>query len=142
MTTQSALNEVQAAIYATLVPAGTLDATLSGLGITGVFDVRGVPQGQAFDYIVIGDTREQPFNTLGRRGYVSLCNIHIFSRAPGTKTPFSVLTRINTLLDQQPLTLATQTHVGTMYQGNQPPFTDADDLTTHLVASYQITTQE
>lgn len=141
MSTQTSLAEIPAAIYAKLVPGGVLDSTLAGLGVTGVFDFRAVPENQAFDYITLGDASEMPDNTFGRRGYDSKILLHIWSRAIGSKTANSILARLNTLLDQQPLSLATQSHVYTMYDWSNR-IADPDGLTLHVPVRYKIFTQE
>src|SRR5256885_11453596 len=109
--TQTAAGEIQVAIGNILVPASTLDATLASLGVTGVFDHRGVPESQPFDYITIGDTIERPNNTLGRRGYNDTITIYIWSRQLGQKTAQAIVARLNQLLDQVHLNLSTQAHV-------------------------------
>lgn len=139
MSTQTALGEVQAAIYQTLVPGGALDGTLASLGVTGVFD--NVPENQAFDYISFGPTTEGPDNTLGRRGYDIMQQIDIWSRQSGFKMAQAILARMNTLLDQQPLTLASHSHVFTMYDHAQE-LRDPDGLTWHIAVRYKIFTQE
>lgn len=141
MSTQTSLSEVQAAIYAILVPSGTLDATLAALGVTGVFDFRAVPENQAFDYITLGDATEMPDNAFARRGYDSKILLHIWSRQLGVKTADSILARLNALLDQKPLTLATQSHVYTMYDWSHH-IADPDGLTLHVPVRYKIFTQE
>jgi hypothetical protein len=141
MSVQTAINEVQAAVYALLVPSGSIDTTLASLGVVGVFDWRKVPQNQPFDYVTLGDITETPENTLGRRGYVLNFAIHIWSRYLGTQAPSAMLERINELIDQEPLTLATHAHVSTRYQRTKT-YADQDGLTIHLIAQYQIFVQE
>lgn len=138
---QTATSEIQTAIGNLLVPSGTLDATLANLGVTGVFDIRSVPEDQAFDYITIGDTQETPNNTLGRRGYNNTFIAHIWSRALGTKNAQAMLARLNQLIDQQHLTLATQGHVYTMYDWSQF-LPEPDGLTLHVPVRYKIYTEE
>jgi hypothetical protein len=138
---QTATSEIQAAIGALLVPSGTLDATLASLGITGVFDDMSVPETQAFDYITIGDISEKPHNTLGRRGYDVTFTINVWSRALGTKTAQSILARINQLVDQQHLSLATQAHVYTMYDESQF-VPQPDGLTLHVPIRYILYSEE
>jgi hypothetical protein len=133
---------VDAAIYAKLVPGGTLDATLASLGVTGVFDIRAVPTGQPLDYVTIGDTQEVPMNVLQKRGYTLLTTLHIWTQERGTKTADAILARLNTLLDQQSLTLATHNHVGTYYEQSLTlPQNDVKDIL-HMTVRYQIITQE
>lgn len=138
---QTARSEIQAAIYTKLMPGGTLDSQLAALGVVGVFDLRAVPDNQPFDYLIIGDSHEMPMNTLGRRGYEVTTTIHIFSRQRGAKATDGMIARLNALLDQQPLTLATHTHVGTFYEDSRDT-AQPDGLTLHTLVMYRIITQE
>lgn len=139
--TQTAAGEIETAIGNLLVPSGTLDATLQSLGVTGVFDQRAVPENQPFDYITIGDTIERPNNTLGRRGYDNTLTIHIWSRKFSQKTVQQMVARINQLIDQQHLTLASQSHVSTRYdQSMYVP--QPDGLTLHAPIRYMIYSEE
>lgn len=137
----TALSEIQQAIYDALVPGGTLDATLAGLGVTGVFDLQGIPENQSFDYITIGNALEIPWNTLGLRGYQLTYTIDIWTRQRGTKNVDAMVARINDLLDQQHLMLPTQSHVGTLYDRAQHVL-QPDGLTLHVPLRYIIYTQE
>ncbi len=138
---QTATSEIQTAIYAKLAPSGTLDATLASLGVTGIFDARAVPENQAFDYITLGNTIEKPNNTLGRRGYDNAFMMHIWSRQIGMKPAQMILNRMNQLIDQQKLTLATQGHVSTMYDMSQF-LDDPDGLTLHVPVRYMLYSEE
>jgi len=138
---QTATSEIQAAIGNILVPSGTLDATLASLGVTGVFDNRAVPENQAFDYITIENNQEIPNNTLGRRGYNNLVTLHIWSQALGNKNAQAMVARINQLIDQVHLNLATQSHVYTMYDMSQF-LPQPDGLTLHVIVRYRIYSEE
>jgi hypothetical protein len=143
MTTQIASSEIQTAIYNKLSPAGVIDSQLAAQGFTGVFDIRNVPEGQSFDYITIGDSLERPKNTLGRRGYLARTIIHIWSRQAATAPTTAAAARMNALLDQRPLTLATHTHVYTMFDDLLiPPDKEKDGLTLHSTLIYMIYTEE
>lgn len=141
--TQTAHEEVQHAIYNLLTVSNAPEPGLAALNVVGVFDFRGVPQNQPFDYITLGDATELPQNTLGRRGYLLSMMLHIWSRQGGTQQGSNILSRLNKLLDQptQPLTLASQEHVYTMYNGAHW-LADPDGLTLHIAAKYQIYTEE
>jgi|SRR5579859_3898042 len=138
---QTAHDEIQTAIYAKLAPLGFVDSQLAALGVVGVFDFVSVVQNQPFDYITIGDGREDPNNAFQQRGYDNRLRIHIWSRQRNTQVPSAILARINTLIDQKDLTLSTQHHVSTMYQ-NAIWVQDPDGLTIHVVAIYEIFSQE
>ena len=139
--TQTAAGEIQVAIGNILVPASTLDATLASLGVTGVFDHRGVPESQPFDYITIGDTIERPNNTLGRRGYNDTITIYIWSRQLGQKTAQAIVARLNQLLDQVHLNLSTQAHVYTMYDQSMY-LPQPDGLTLQAPVRYLLYSEE
>lgn len=136
---QTAQSEVQQAIWKVLNPNGVLDTTLAGLGITGVFDET--PPNTAFDYITFGPTLEGPDNTFGLRGYDLVMHMDIWTQKPGFKNAQATLARMNQLLDQQVLPLATHTHIYTMYDQSQP-LREPDGLTRHLSVRYKIMTQE
>lgn len=138
---QTATSEIQTAIGDILVPSNVLDATLASLGVTGVFDDRAIPENQAFDYITIGDMQEKSNNTLGRRGYNNTVTVHIWSRAFGNKNAQLILARLNQLLDQQHLSLATQAHVSTMYDMSQF-LPQPDGLTLHVPVRYMLYSEE
>lgn len=138
---QTASSEIQTAIGNILVPSNVLDATLASLGVTGVFDDRAVPETQAFDYITIGDIQEKPNNTLGRRGYNTTFTLHIWSRALGNKNAQLILARLNQLIDQVHLPLATQAHVYTMYD-NAQFLPETDGLTLHVLVRYMLYSEE
>src|SRR5579872_839768 len=138
---QTLQGEAQAAIWATLNPSGILDGTLAGLGIQGVFDE--VRENQPFDYISFGPTLESPNNYLNKqRGYDLIIQLDIWSRKPGFLTAQQVLARLNQLLDQQTLTLATQHFIFCSYQGSQQ-LRDPDEFATrHIAAKYKISATE
>jgi hypothetical protein len=138
---QTASSEIQTAVSALLVPGDVLDATLTSLGITGVFDDMAVPENQPFDYLTIGDIVEKPNNTLGRRGYDVTFTIHIWSRAKGNKNAQMILARLNQLLDQVHLNLTTQDHVSTMYDSSKF-LPDPDGLTLHGLVQYMLYSEE
>jgi len=139
MSTQTALPELQEAIVTKL----KADATLAGVNglVTGIFDEGAVPENQAFPYVAIGDGIELPENTFGRRGYIPTMMLHIWSQYVGFKECYTILAQLNELLDQKPLTLATQTHIYTMYDQSQA-MNDPDGITRHLAVRYKFMTQE
>ncbi len=139
MSTQTGQGEIQQAIWSKLNPGNVLDSTLTTLGFTGVYD-EAAPN-TPFDYITFGATSETPDNVLGRRGYDLAFQMDIWSQKPGFKNAQAALARMNTLLDQQTLTLATQTHIYTMYDHSEE-LRDPDGLTRHIAVRYKIMTQE
>lgn len=150
MSTQTSIGEVELAIYNILKPSGTLDTTLAALGVTDVFDaLGGVPINQPFPYITLGGgTIETPQNTFLRRGYDSMLYVHIWAQDSGIlsankggKNSYAILAQLNHLLDRQPLTLASQSHIYTMYD-QAIPMLDSDGLTQHIPCRYKIFCQE
>ena len=137
MSTQTALSEVQTAIYSKLTGDGTLMAQ-----VTGVFDSGAVPENQAFPYITLGDTTEAPDNAFGTRGYDDTLTLHIWSDALGFKECHIILARMNTLLDQQTLTLISHHHVGTWYEFSETLNDPGVDGIKHIPVRYRIETQE
>lgn len=117
----TSIDEIQTYIYGLLVPAGTLDSTLSGLGLNAVYDFLGVPQNAPFDYLTLGDGYEIKSDTFGneghQRGFKLYTTLHLWSSQRGTKQAAKMIDHINSLMlnkDNQPWTLATLTHVYTM----------------------------
>ncbi len=107
---QTSLPELQQAMYNTL----TGDTTFMAL-VTGVFDYGAVPQNQPYPFVSIGNGTETPDNAFGTRGYDATIQLDIWDDSNGFKTCYGILARMNTLLEQQMLTLATQHHVYTLY---------------------------
>lgn len=119
MTVYTSANEVQTAMYNMLMPAGSLDATLAGLGLNAVYDFAGVPQNATFDYMTIGEGYESPNDTLGDSladGYYYYAMLTIFSRQRGTANIDAMVSRLDQLFHRQSLTLATLKHVYTLRQ--------------------------
>lgn len=137
MSAQTSAGEVQTALYSVL----TGDATLMAL-IVGVFDFGAVPTLQPLPFITIGDFTESPENAFGRRGYKSRVLLHIWDNSSGFKTCQAILARINFLIDQKPMTLATQTLVYFLYQQSHPLDDPGTDNIRHYVCEYESFTQE
>src|SRR5579885_3663887 len=91
-------NQIRVAIY-TLLHG---DATLQGL-VTGVFDLGGVPENQAFPYVVLGESTELSFSaewgdTFDTRGYNNTLSVHLWDQARGFQRLYTILARMNVLL--------------------------------------------
>jgi hypothetical protein len=138
---ETAQNEVTAAIATALAPGRAIDAQLQALSVVGVYDFRGVPQNATFDYITIGQAQESSLNTFGRRGYMLAPTIHIWSRQGGIQQGTNILARINQLINQQDLPLASQSLVYLIYE-RALWVADPDGLTLHIAAQYRIYTEE
>jgi hypothetical protein len=137
MTTQTALSEVQTAIYQKLTGGATLMAL-----VTGVFDFGAVPDDQAYPFISIGDTTEGPDNTFETRGYEDTVTLHIWDNAKGFKRCQTILAEMNRLLDQQSLALSTHHHVGTQYEFSESLNDSGTDDLRHMPVRYRVQTQE
>ena len=134
----SATGAIQQAIAAKL----TADVQLMLLLTGGIVDFRAIPPGQTYPFLTIGDSTEVPDDRLGRNGYDTTVTLHIFSRQPGAKECQAILTRLNALLNKQPLALGPQNHVGTWYEFSQPMGDPSDDRITHMPVRYRIQAQE
>jgi hypothetical protein len=145
MSTQTALPELQPAVYAKLTGDATLMAMLASplLGTYAVFDFGAVPENQGFPYLTLGNAREKPENCFGRRGYVATYTIDIWdSQFGGFLKSQQILARMNFLLDQKSLTLGTQTFVYCMYQGAMHLNDPGDYKILHTPVEYEYFTQE
>ena len=145
MSTQTSLSEVQTAIYSKLTGDTTLMAMLATplMGTYAVFGFGNVPENQPFPYITVGDAMEKPLNAFGTRGYVTMVKVHIWdSQFGGYQKAQQILARLNFLLDQQPMTLATQKLVYFLYQGAIPMNDPGDYKILHISVEYESFTQE
>ncbi len=134
----TAQNQVQTGIYNALTGDSTLMSLLSG---GGVFDASAVPQNQAFPYITLGDCTETQADTMDGRTYELTYTPHIWAIGAGFKACQAIFARMNWLLHRQPLSLATQTHVGTWYM-NMRIMEDPDGIHVQGIATYHIRVQE
>lgn len=135
--TQTSLLELETAIQTKLLADSTLMAI-----VTGIFDEGAVPTNQAYPYIVLGDDTEAPMNAFGTRGYDATLTLHIWDNLPGFKRCKQILANMNRILDQQPLTLATQKHVYTLYNFSQTLNDPGLDDIRHMPVRYITFTQE
>lgn len=140
MSTQTSFSEVQTAVYTRL----TGDTTLMAL-INAVYDFTAVPDNAPLPYVTIGDATETPNNAFGRRGYNTRHLIHIWDNGSGlggTKKTQQIIARLNTLLDQQPMTLASQSLIFFLYQQAHILPDPGIDKIIHGVVEYDTFTQE
>jgi len=145
LSAQTSLSEVQTAIYSRLTGDTTLMAMLATplMGTFAVFGFGNVPENQSFPYITLGDAQEKPLNAFGTRGYVTMVKVHIWdSQFGGFQKAQQILARMNTLLDQQPMTLATQKLVYFLYQAAITLNDPGDYKILHISVEYESFTQE
>lgn len=141
--TRTSLPELQTAFYAKLMPGGVLQSDLTTLGVTGVFDFGYQPENQPFPYITLfSGSGERPDNVFGTRGYSSIVQVDIWSIYGGYKECYSILNIVNTLFDQQHLSLATHAHVFTQYYLGQPLSDPGDERIRRFMCQYATFTQE
>lgn len=134
----TATGAIQQAIDAKL----TGDAPLMTLVTGGIVDFRGIPQGQTYPFLTIGDGTEAPMHSFARKGYTDTVTLHIFSRQLGAKECQTILARLNFLLDEQTLTLNNMHCVGCWYDFSQPMGDPIDNRITHMPVRYRIMAQE
>nr|BBH90139.1 hypothetical protein KTC_48900 [Thermosporothrix sp. COM3]BBH90204.1 hypothetical protein KTC_49550 [Thermosporothrix sp. COM3]BBH90269.1 hypothetical protein KTC_50200 [Thermosporothrix sp. COM3] len=132
----TSLGEIQRALYQRL----TGDTTLMNL-VKGIFDASSVPDVQTYPYVTIGEATEVPFHSFQRRGYEATVTLHIWSAAKGFKEAQAILARLNQILDQQSLQLATMTQVGCWYEFSES-LNDPEEDVRHMPVRYRIETQE
>lgn len=130
----NSLEQLQPAILAKLKG----DATLMGM-VTGVFD--DVPQGQSFPFIQVGTATETPRNTFGRKGREATITLDIFSRYQGFKEALQIYSRVDELLDGEPLTLQSYQLVFLQNDGMNT-ILGPDGITRHIPARYRAFVQE
>jgi hypothetical protein len=106
---KSSLNDIQKALYQQM----TSDPDLTAL-ITGVFDY--VPDNQAFPYIMISGFIENPWNTFNRNGKEVTATFHIYSDQKGNKEVYTILNRLNQVLDGAALTLDNHSLVSLQFE--------------------------
>jgi hypothetical protein len=141
--TRTSLPELQTAFYAKMMPSGSLQSDLANLGITGIFDFGEQPENQTFPYITIfAGSSERPMNAFGTRGYVSTIQVDIWSIYAGYKECYEILNVLNSLFDQQILSLATHHHVYTLYNLGQPLSDPGDERIRRFMCQYSTFTQE
>jgi uncharacterized protein DUF3168 len=133
----TALQQIQTAAYNALAN----DSTMQEL-VTGVFDVSNVPENQAFPYITVGNqATETQTDTFDTRGYDDTFVIDIWTQTRGFQQARAILARMNQLLHRQPLTMSTQSHIGTWYL-SAVELEDPDGITQHVTPRYRMFNQE
>lgn len=136
MTAPSPMLPVQAAVYARL----TGDATLTGM-ISGVYDY--VPENAAYPFVVIGEALETPDNRHGGFGRETVITLHVWSQYEGYAQALRIGERVTALLDHQPLTIPTVSHIATRFEFAQT-LTDPEPPGNirHLVLRYRVVTEQ
>jgi len=116
-------------------------ASLVALLNDGVDSIRDdVRTDDAFPYISIHDVSTKSMDTQTVVGTESLVSIHIYSRYSGNKELKEIMDEVYVALNRQPLTLATGTHISTLYT-NSNNFTESDGFTRHGQINFSIVTE-
>jgi hypothetical protein len=127
---------LQQAVYGAL--AG--DPAIQGLlgDPARVFDH--VPQGSAFPYLVIGESRAVPFDTKTEAGLDQRLTLHIWSRYRGLKQTKEIMAAAIDVLDGQTLAVSGQMLILLRFEF-ATTFVDDDGLTRHGVQRFRALTQ-
>ena len=128
------LGPVQEAVYDVL----TGDTTLMGL-IVGVFDE--VPEGTRYPYVTIGEALEQPANSHDRFGRETVLTLHVWTDTRGFSKGTAITSRLVSLLDHQPLTVAGHHHVTTRYEFSQT-LRDPEPHVRHIPIRFRVVTEQ
>jgi hypothetical protein len=123
------LAEIQAAVYAALVPA---------LAPVPVLDLAGPDQ--EYPYVTLGEFSAQEFDTLDCEAVDMDMTVHCWSRRPGMREVQQMMQRAKDALHRKsfPLTGGIQ-HVTTIWEFAQT-LRDADGVTRHGVLRFRILT--
>ena len=113
--------------------------------ITGVFNF--VPQKQTYPYVVINDSDlfETKMNTFGKKGKETRIFIHVYSMYKGDSEALGIAERIDSLLDWQSLTVSSNSHIVTSFEGLQLLVEEDDSKqykARHAILEYRVITQE
>ena len=121
------MSEVQAAVYAALVPA---------LAPVPVLDYAG--PNQTYPYATIGELTAEHNDTLGERGSALEVMVHIWSRQPGMLELQTMMAMAESALHRQTLTLSGGLQwVASMLEYSST-LRDADGVTRHGVMRFRV----
>jgi hypothetical protein len=119
----SAANSLQAAIFTVL----NGDATLLGL-LGGARIHDRAPTDVAFPYITFGRTSIYDWSTATERGTEQLFTLNVWSKGRGKKEALAIMERVETLLHDQPQTLAGHRLVNCRLESSDVRFEDDHDI--------------
>ncbi|WP_431888735.1 DUF3168 domain-containing protein [Nocardiopsis alba] len=134
MTSPSALDAVQAALYARL----TGDAELMAL-VSGVYD--DVAEGTPYPYVALGESMETPDNTHDGKGRSTVVTLHVWSRYAGFTEATRIAGRLVELLDERPLNVTGRTHISTRFEFSQT-LRDPDPRLRHVPVRFRVSTEQ
>jgi len=124
------ISEVQAAMFAALVPA---------LAPVPVLDQAG--PNQAYPYVTIGESVAEQADTLNEQGVNLDCTIHVWSRQAGMQETQELMARVKDALDRQRFPAAGFQWVDTVWTFGQT-LRDADGVTRHGILRFTVATFE
>jgi len=129
--------DVQTGVFTRLAGFTALTALLAN-GAGSVLDH--VPQGTAFPYVVIGETRSQPMDSQRVSGNDVTLALHTYSRGSGMQQARHIMSAVYDALHQISFTVPNQTLVLCQCLGAETSLSD-DGLTRHGVQHFQIITE-
>jgi hypothetical protein len=127
---------LQQAVYSALTGHPVIQGLLGNPAR--VFDH--VPQGSAFPYLVIGESRAAPFDTKTEAGLEQRLTLHAWSRYRGLKQIKEIMAAVLDVLDGQALTVSGQALILLRFEF-ATTFVDDDGLTRHGVQRFRALTQ-
>jgi hypothetical protein len=127
--------DLQKAVYETLVADSTLTSLLGG---TAIHDH--VPQGAAFPYVVLDQTRVADWSTGTEAGAEHQLTLHVWSRYRGKAESYAIADIIRELLDDTPLLLAENHLVNLRHQFSDLK-RDPDGETWHAALRFRAVTE-
>lgn len=137
----SAIGPVQTAMYGVL----SADATLLALAAGGVHN--DVPDGQVYPHVLISKPTETARNTFGGPtqgiGRKVIARAHVYSRYQGDTEASSILSRIVTLLDFQPIAVSGFSSATWEYEGGRGMVEAVEKIETrHFIGEFCVTVQQ
>lgn len=140
---KAAANALQTAIYSLLntdTGSGGLRNVTTPL-VLGIFDQAGVPEGQLFPYLTIGEFFSEPLTTWGAEGEVVRALVHVWTRKRGYKDAFTILNRVNVLLGDAALTVTGYSLARSIFQEYNSVHEPLEDVE-HVMGVYRVWLQE
>ena len=122
------LSEVQAAMFAALVPA---------LAPVPVLDAAG--PNQAYPYVTIGEVVGDQADTLNEQGVNLAWTVHVWSRQSGMQETQQLMARVKDALDRQRLPATGFQWVDTVWM-NAQTLRDPDGVTRHGILRFTVAT--
>lgn len=129
--------DVQTAIFSRLSSDENL-TTLLADGVQGVRDH--VPLNTSFPYLVIGETRCKPFDTVAEEGMENIFTIHCYSRESGMNETRQIMSAIYDSLHNADFSVPNQSLISCRLQQSETRL-ESDGKTRHGIQQFQIITE-